>query len=307
MTYTSVVETLSTTTSTSLTRDTAARIIWAALAEPGDPRVGALVAAIGAEPALELLVDGPNSAVVGFGISGLRAQLRACFDRAAAVESIRASAESGYHVLTPSHPDWPVQLEDLRLASPLILWVRGDPAVLSMRSVLVTGDHDSTGYGRHMAIDLASGLGARGYAIVSGAARGIDHAALASAVASGGHPIAVLAGRVNTRFPSDRGALLDDVAESGAVISEVPPGATPIWWQFARRGQLMAAVSSKTIVVEASVSSDALTAAEYAVELGRPLGAVPGSGSDSTVAGYQLLASEFGASVVTSQHDADWL
>ncbi|TFB86887.1 DNA-protecting protein DprA [Cryobacterium algoricola] len=307
MTYASVVETLSTTTSTSLTRDTVARIIWATVADPGDPRVGALVAALGAETALALLLDGPSSAIVGFGLAGLRAQLRARFERAGAAETVRASAESGYHVLTPSLQDWPAQLEDLRLAAPLALWVRGDPAVLSMRSVLLTGGQDSTGYGRHVAIDLASGLGARGYAIVSGAARGIDHAALASAVASGGHPIAVLAGRVNTRFPADRGALLDDVAANGAVVSEVPPGATPIWWQFARRGQLMAALASKTIVVEASASSDALTAAEHAVELGRPLGAVPGSTSYAAGAGYQVLTGEFGARSVTSPHDADWL
>ncbi|MDY7543035.1 DNA-processing protein DprA [Cryobacterium sp. 5B3] len=143
--------------------------------------------------------------------------------------------------------------------------------------------------------------------MVSGAARGIDHAALASAVATGGHAIAVLAGRVSTRFPADRGALLDDVAENGAVVSEVPPGATPIWWQFARRGQLMAALASKTIVVEASASSDALGAAERAIELGRPLGAVPGSTSFAAGAGYQLLTGEFGARPVTSPHDADWL
>jgi DNA processing protein len=307
MTYTSVVETLSTTTSTSLSRDTVARIVWASLAEPGDPRVGALIAALGTEAALEVLLDGPDSAVVGFGLAGLRAQLRARFERATAVETIRASAESGYHVLTPSHRDWPAQLEDLGLAAPLILWVRGDPAVLSMRSVLLTGDQDSTGYGRHMAIDLASGLGARGYAIVSGAARGIDHAALASAVASGGHPIAVLAGRVNTRFPADRGALMDDVAEKGAVVREVPPGATPILWQFARRGQLMATLASKTIVVEASISSDALCAAEHAVQLGRPLGAVPGLISYTASAGHQHLINEFNAILVTSVYDADWL
>ena len=172
------------------------------------------------------------------------------------------------------------RLGDLEAHAPFALWVRGDPRRLAAldRSIALVGARAATGYGEHVTIEAASGLVDRGFAIVSGAAYGIDGAAHRAALASQGTTVAVLAGGLDRFYPSGHEQLLGRIADRGVVVAEVPPAPTPTKWRFLLRNRLIAALSGATVVVEAGWRSGSLNTAGHAATLGRPLGAVPGPG-----------------------------
>lgn len=139
-----------------------------------------------------------------------------------------------------------------------------------------------------------------GYAIVSGAAYGIDGMAHRAALASKGTTIAFLAGGVDRFYPSGHDALLTRIVEQGAVISELPPGSPPTKWRFLQRNRLIAAASLATVVVEAGSRSGSLNTANHANQLGRPVGAVPGPVTSAASAGCHRLLRDHNAECVTN-------
>ena len=116
------------------------------------------------------------------------------------------------------------------------------------QSIALVGARAATGYGEHVTIEAASGLVDRGFAIVSGAAYGIDGAAHRAALASQGTTVAVLAGGLDRFYPSGHEQLLGRIADRGVVVAEVPPGTTPTKWRFLLRNRLIAALSGATVV-----------------------------------------------------------
>ena len=146
----------------------------------------------------------------------------------------------------------------------------------------------------------SAGLVDRGVCIVSGAAYGIDGMAHRSALASGGATIAFLAGGVDRFYPSGHDALLHRIVASGAVISELPCGASPTKWRFLQRNRLIAAASAATVVIEAGWRSGSLNTAGHASALGRPLGVVPGPVTSASSAGCHRLLRETDAILVTN-------
>ncbi len=207
-------------------------------------------------------------------------------------------------VVIPGDAEWPAGLEHLGLAAPACLWVRGtgDLAVLSERSVAVVGARSCTAYGEHVASDLAAGLTGKGWTVVSGGAYGIDAAAHRGALTVSGPTVAVVACGVDRAYPRAHERLLASIADGGLVVGETPPGGTPSRWRFLERNRLIAATSGATVVVEAAWRSGALSTAGHAVELGRPLGAVPGPVTSAVSAGCHRLLREMGGVCVT---DAD--
>jgi DNA processing protein len=205
-------------------------------------------------------------------------------------------------LLVPGDTDWPERLGDLEEHAPFALWVRGDPTRLHAldRSIALVGARAATGYGEHVTIELASGLVDRGFAIVSGAAYGIDGAAHRAALASQGVTVAVLAGGLDRFYPSGHEQLLGRIADRGVVVAEVPPGTTPTKWRFLLRNRMIAALSGATVVVEAGWRSGSLNTAGHAATLGRPLGAVPGPVTSAASAGCHRLLREFAATCVTT-------
>ena len=149
-------------------------------------------------------------------------------------------------------------------------------------------------------MEASAGLVDRGFAVVSGAAYGIDGMAHRAALASHGHTIAFLAGGVDRFYPSGHDALLTRIVEHGLVASELPCGSAPTRWRFLQRNRLIAASSLATIVVEAGWRSGALNTAHHAQEAGKPVGAVPGPVSSAASAGCHKLVREGGATVVTT-------
>lgn len=188
---------------------------------------------------------------------------------------------------------------------PVALWVRG-PVQLreTCRSAIaVVGARAATAYGNHVASELGYGLAAAGHTVISGGAYGIDGAAHRGALAAGGVTIAVLACGVDRAYPPGHVALLDRIAETGAVLSEWPPGSTPQRWRFLVRNRLIAALSAATVVVEAGARSGARQTARRADELSRAVLVVPGPVTSALSVGCHRLIREAGAVLVTGADD----
>ena len=214
-------------------------------------------------------------------------------------------ARFGGRLLIPEGTDWPSALDDLQLAAPLCLWVRGEWELPPKeRTAALVGSRDSTNYGATVTADLASGLAGRGFSILSGGAYGIDAQAHRAALTVGWDPhlpptVAVMACGVDRYYPAGNEELLRLIAGRGLLISEVPPGSSPTRWRFLQRNRLIAALSAVTVVVEARWRSGALNTAHHAAGLGRPVGAVPGSVHSANSAGCHRLLRDGSAVCVT--------
>ncbi|MFT4124509.1 MAG: DNA-processing protein DprA [Microbacteriaceae bacterium] len=302
---------------TDAAREVFARAAWSAIAEPGDGDAGALVGALGAPAALQALLDGrerpdaagaavataldvegPGTAVAGEALARWRPRLRS----ADVLIALRQAARLGIRLVLPGDPQWPAGLDDLGAHAPLALWLRGRPEALAALGdgIALVGARAATGYGEHVAMEASAGLVERGYAIVSGAAYGIDGMAHRTALLSGGRTVAFLAGGVDRFYPAGHERLLSRIVELGAVLSEVPCGAAPTKWRFLQRNRLIAAASLATVVLEAGWRSGSLNTAGHAAQLGRPLGAVPGPVTSPASAGCHRLLREYDAVLVTN-------
>lgn len=293
-------------------RDVAAAAILGFVSEPGDGVLGRLVAALGAiHVAEDLLADRASSELAAVAVergavvsvheiaAGLQ-RWRPRLDHAAFARGLGQAVRVGAGLLVPRDADWPDGMRDLDAHAPLTLWVRGRVAALDETpSVALVGARAATAYGEHVAIEIAAGLVDRGFTVVSGGAYGIDGTAHRSALASGGTTVAFLAGGVDRFYPVGHEALLSRIAETGAVVSEMPCGAAPTRWRFLQRNRLIAAASQATVVLEAGMRSGSLNTAGHAAALGRPLGAVPGPVTSPASAGCHRLLREFDATCVT--------
>ncbi len=161
---------------------------------------------------------------------------------------------------------------------PLALWVRGpaDLTTLAVRSAGIVGARAATGYGAHVSAELGYGLAGRGVVVVSGGAYGIDAAAHRAALAAHGTTVLVSAAGLDRPYPPGNATLFEQVADTGLVVSESPPGCAPQRRRFLTRNRLIAAFSTGVVVVEAAARSGATNTAGHARTLGRALMAVPG-------------------------------
>lgn len=216
-------------------------------------------------------------------------------------EEILASLPSDARFVIPGDLEWPQQLADLA-APPLGLYVRGeaDLRMLSLTSIAVVGSRAASPYGTRIASDLAADLAERGWAVVSGAAFGIDGAAHRGVLAVGGLTAAVLANGVDEEYPRAHTDLIRRIRESGVVISEVPPGSHPTRSRFLTRNRIIAALTRGTVVVEAALRSGSLRTAAQAEELMRVVMATPGPIDSHSSAGVHRWIADRRAELVTS-------
>jgi DNA processing protein len=243
-------------------------------------------------------------------IRGERLRLPSRRDYAARLAEVDVGASEtalrncGGRVVIPGDPEWPTQLNDLGPARPLLLFVRGkDLRLAAVRSVAVVGARAASAYGVTVAADLCAELVDAGWAVVSGGAYGIDAAAhrgaLSSAMATTGRStVAVLACGVDVAYPLGNAALLGQVAQCGTVISELPPDRHPTRSRFLQRNRVIAALTRGTVVVEAARRSGALNTAHHALELNRPVMAVPGPVGSAASEGVHALIREAKAQLV---------
>lgn len=260
-----------------------ARAVWSVLTEPGDRIAGALVGTFGAAAALEAVGSARFGARAledaGVSPEEVAAGRRRWWPRLGDAELALANARrAGATLVVPGDDAWPSRADDLGPFAPLCLWIRGDPSALGAPcpAVAVVGARAATGYGEHVAGELAAEAAGGDVVVYSGGAYGIDAAAHRAVLAAGGTTVAVMAGGIERPYPAGHADLLSRVAATGAVVAEVACGTAPTRHRFLARNRLIAALSDATVVVEAGWRSGALNTAHHAQALGRPVGVVPG-------------------------------
>jgi len=187
---------------------------------------------------------------------------------------------------------------------PAQLFLRGsaDVAVLSEPAIAVVGARACSSYGRSVARSLARDLAGAGLVVVSGMARGVDGEAHRGALDAGGRTVAVLGCGIDRDYPAAHAELARRIAERGLIVSEYEPGVEPAPWRFPARNRIIAGLCAGTIVVEARERSGALITADFALEEGRDVLAVPGEITSSLSAGSNALL-RLGAVPVTCAAD----
>ncbi len=289
-----------------------ARVALSFLAQPGDPVLGAALCTRTPDEVLALVAgaDADGDALLAGEAEDatLHRAIQRWRDWLGEIPSTARMAawqDSGMRVIVPGDPEWPTQLDDLGDVRPLLLWARGgaDLRLCCVNSVSIVGSRAATGYGNHVAVEMAATLAERGVAVVSGGAFGIDASAHRGAVAADGVTVAVLAGGLQFGYPRGHGELFAAIAAQGVLVSECPPDSGPTRPGFLIRNRIIAALSRGTVVVEAALRSGALNSARHARELCRPVMAVPGPVTSEQSAGCHELIRDYGAMCVTCASD----
>ena len=289
-----------------------ARVALSFLAPPGDPVLGAALRATPASAVLAavagsdadgeaLLADCTPDPLLSRAIQRWRIRLGEVPSKA----RLAAWQDSGLRLIQPGDAEWPTQLDDLGDTRPLLLWARGaaDVRLTCVNSVSIVGSRAATGYGSHVAIEMAATLAECGVGVVSGGAFGIDASAHRGALAADGATVAVLAGGLEFGYPRGHGELFAAIAAQGTLISECPPDRGPTRPGFLIRNRIIGALSRGTVVVEAALRSGALNSARHARDLCRPVMAVPGPVTSEQSAGCHELIRDYGAMCVTCASD----
>ena len=240
----------------------------------GPVRVRALCDALGSPEAVLAASEAELASVRGIGpkVAAGIAEQRTELD---AAREEKAAAKWGARIVTPVDEDYPRPLKEI-YDPPLCLYVRGTLERKDEQALAVVGTRRTSHYGAAQAERLAYLAAKAGFAIVSGLARGIDTIAHRAALKAGGRTIAVLGGAIDKLYPPENRALADEIAASGAVISEFPLGREPDRTTFPYRNRIVSGLSKGVLVVEAGVDSGAMNTAEQALEQGRSVLAVPG-------------------------------
>jgi len=245
----------------------------------------------GARPALEALPE--------LVAKTLRGRVIRVADRDDVMREIAAAHAGGVRFLASIDPEYPPLLREISDAPPIIA-VRGDASVTRRDAVAIVGSRNASAVGLAFAERLARGLATANFVIVSGLARGIDAVAHRATLTTG--TIAVLAGGHARPYPAEHEKLVDEIAERGLVISEMPFDWEPRGRDFPRRNRLIAGVSRATVVVEAARRSGSLITAKFANDQGREVFAVPGSPLDPRAEGANDLLRQ-GANLCTRAED----
>ncbi|MFV0427877.1 MAG: DNA-processing protein DprA [Arachnia sp.] len=284
-----------------MTTEREARMALAALHPMGSRQLGSLIAEYGARQVwADVRSMGESTAwgrrARGIDIAALRAATKAC----------------GARFQIPGDEGWPERLDDLdrgllaeRGASPVGVWVRG--TLPRGRAVGIVGARASSAYGEHAASHFAYDLAVAGRTIVSGMAFGIDAAAHRGTLTAGRPTVAVLANAVDTPYPAAHAGLLRQILQSGAALSEAPPGTAPRKAAFLARNRLIAALCDAVVIVEGAARSGARNTVAWAASLGRPVLAVPGPITSSLSTTPHRLIRDGEATLVASAAEVNAL
>lgn len=217
-------------------------------------------------------------------------------DAASELEQIEKYSAKPIAIGQSGYPPLLAQVE----SPPPFLTVMGDASIASARTIGIVGARNASASGRKMADLMAQGLGRHGVTIASGLARGVDTHAHKASLDTG--TVAVTAGGINRIYPKENTDLYHQIAELGAVVSEMPFDAEPVARFFPRRNRLISGMSAGVVVIEAAARSGSLITARFALEQGREVFAVPGSPLDQRAQGTNGLLRN-GATLVQTPED----
>ncbi len=227
-----------------------------------------------------------HEALAHFGSARAACQrLATCADADIDREDARLT-KAGGRFLVMGDAAYPAALAAVPGAPPVLSTV-GDLALLGRPTLALVGARDASLAGRRFAAELATTLGAAGFVIASGLARGIDAAAHEAALATG--TVAVLAGGIDQIYPPQNADLHGRIAARGLILSEAALGTPPVARAFPRRNRIVSGLSAGVIVIEAAARSGSLITAQRAAEQGREVFVVPGSPMDPRYAGSNSL------------------
>lgn len=213
-----------------------------------------------------------------------------------------SSARFSIDLIDRSTPRYPVQLLELP-DPPAKLYCIGDANLLCESMIAIVGTRNPTGYGVRAAREISTALSRSGIVLISGMARGIDAVVHDTALKHGSPTIAILGTGVDVPYPAAHRELHRQIAQSGLVVSENGPGRWAHQGAFPRRNRIIAALAGATIVIEAGHKSGALNTAAHALNINRPVAAVPGPIDSPQSAGTNHLLRD-GAIVIASVEDA---
>ncbi|MDP6798899.1 MAG: DNA-protecting protein DprA [SAR202 cluster bacterium] len=216
-------------------------------------------------------------------------------------ELARVQAAS-VRALTWHDEDYPARLKEI-YDKPPVLNVRGSLLAEDERAVAVVGTRRPTAYGRQATYQITHDLARSGVTIVSGLARGIDAIAHRAALEAGQRTIAVMGSGLDVIYPREHAALVNQIVENGAVMSEHPLGAKPSAQNFPRRNRIISGLTMGTVVIEAPEGSGALLTSRHALEQDREVFAVPGSIFSPGSKGVNELIRDSGAKLVLDAED----
>ncbi len=230
---------------------------------------------------------------------GLRRPIR-MYSQQAAQQDLENAARIGARFIALGEPDYPALLKHIDSAPPLIC-VKGTLTSKEHPCLSIVGARNASALGRKFTRQIATDLGAQGFTVVSGLARGIDTAAHQAASRAG--TVAVLAGGIDIIYPPENDGLYRQIIDDGgAIVTEMTPGTVPQAKHFPRRNRIISGMSFGTIVIEAAKRSGSLITARLALEQGREVFAVPGSPLDPRAAGTNGLIRQ-GAVITENARD----
>lgn len=219
--------------------------------------------------------------------------------RAEAEREIAAVEAIGGRLIVFGETTFPSRLATLDPPPPVIS-VAGDTHLLQRQAIAIVGSRNASAAGARIAATIARDLGARGFTIVSGLARGIDGAAHRASLDSG--TAGVVGGGLDVIYPEENRELHKEIARRGVLIAEMPLGTQPRGKLFPRRNRIISGLSLAVVVVEAAMRSGSLITARFALEQGRDVLSVPGSPLDPRAAGSNSLIKQ-GAALVENADD----
>lgn len=235
----------------------------------------------------------------------LRTKTGQPFPALAKTDSITRELDALHHaggvLLMQGDENFPAQLAELP-DTPIVLSVLGDASILAHRQIAIVGNRSASASGLTWSKQLAHEIARQGIIPTSGLARGIDTAVHEGAINGGGLTVAVVAGGVDNVYPPENAKLRDAIIANGCVVSEQPWGMMPTASLFPRRNRVIAGLSIGVAVSEATRHSGSLITAEFALNYGRDVWAVPGSPSDPRSAGPNWLLKN-GASLIEGAED----
>ncbi len=212
------------------------------------------------------------------------------------------AARIGVNVVTAWDDAYPERLKRI-YDPPPVLFAKGQCHRMQGNGVAIVGTRQPSAYGSGVAHRLSTDLCARGFAVVSGLARGIDTVAHQAALDARGTTIAVVGSGLDIPYPPENRGLLARIAESGVVCSELPLGTRPDPQNFPRRNRIISGLSIGTVVVESAIDGGAMITASTALDQNREVFAVPGRIDDPRSAGPHLLIQQGRAKLIRSIDD----
>jgi len=236
------------------------------------------------------------------GLSGkICGEVRSFPWRDRADQELAQADAAGVAIITAADPDYPAQLLNTP-DPPLFLYIRGSLLPEDGTAVAMVGTRTPTHYGFSVTRGMAYELASRKITIVSGMARGIDTQAHKGALAAKGRTIAVLGCGIDTAYPPENKGLMEEIARSGAVVTENPFGTKPESGYFPARNRIISGLAAGTVIIEAAEDSGSLITADYTLKQGRKLFALPGNISSPLSRGTNSLIKQ-GAQLVETAGD----